>query len=263
LPVSLDQLEEELLRFVQESGGAPDRWLCLSRSLVLAAIGVLMIAGSADARMLQQDDAASRPTADTSRIHNPIHFRKTVLFTPDYLARVAENASNRRSEEAAAAARAESAAGAAPFARRYGVSNDLAQKIYDAALAEGIDPDLGFRLVRVESRFNTRARGPRGALGLAQLMPSTARALDRSLRTEAQILDPTTNLRLGFGYLRRLIDRYDGDVRLGLLAYNRGSGTVDRVLRNGGDPENGYSRKVLGSRAANAYQGPGRIERAR
>jgi soluble lytic murein transglycosylase-like protein len=94
-------------------------------------------------------------------------------------------------------------------------------------------------------------------------MPATARGLDRSLRTEAQILDPSTNLRLGFGYLRRLIDRYDGDVRLGLLAYNRGSGTVDRVLRTGSDPENGYSRRVLGTRTANAYQGPGRIERGR
>jgi soluble lytic murein transglycosylase-like protein len=121
---------------------------------------------------------------------------------------------------------------------------------------EGIDPDLAFRLVRVESFFRVAARGPRGALGLTQLMPATARTIDRNLRTEAQILDPVTNLRTGFRYLRRMIERYDGDVRLGLLAYNRGELAVDRALRQGQDPENGYSSRVLGS-AEDRYSGLG------
>ncbi len=263
MPVFRYQLKELILRFVQESDGARRGLARVSHSLALAVMGVLVTTADAEARMVQETGTGIHAPADTSRISNPIHFRKSVLFTPDYLARVAENASARRTEEAEAEARAMRAAGAAPFARRYGISADLAQKIYDAAIAEGIDPDLGFRLVRVESRFDARARGPGGSLGLAQLMPSTARALDRSLRTDAQILEPSTNLRLGFGYLRRLIDRYEGDVRLGLLAYNRGSGTVDRVLRTGRDPENGYSRRVLGTRTANAYRGPGVLETSR
>lgn len=146
------------------------------------------------------------------------------------------------------------------YAARYDISRDLARQIIDVARSEGIDPELAFRLVRVESRFNVRARGPQGALGLVQLMPATARWLDRSLRTEADILEPSTNLRVGFRYLRALIERFGGDVRLGLLAYNRGGGTVSRALKRGADPGNGYSRKVLGARD-NRYQGDGLLER--
>lgn len=148
------------------------------------------------------------------------------------------------------------------YTARYPVSNELATKIVESAAAEGIDPELAFRLVRVESHFRTRARGPGGSLGLTQLMPSTARYLDRSLRSEEEILDPQTNLRLGFRYLRSMIDRY-GDVRLGLLAYNRGPVAVDRALRNGTDPENGYSRRVLGTRPTNRYRGNGLLADAR
>lgn len=147
------------------------------------------------------------------------------------------------------------------YAARYRISPELAQRIIDVAAEEGVDPELGFRLVRVESVFRTRARGPAGALGLTQLMPGTARSIDRSVRTEAQILDPATNLRLGFRYLRRMIEMYDGDVRLGLLAYNRGPGAVNRALRSGRDPENGYSHKVLGTRSGSPYRGAGLLSR--
>lgn len=146
---------------------------------------------------------------------------------------------------------------AGTYASRYRISPDLAQQIIDVAVAEGLDPDLAFRLVRVESVFRRRARGPQGALGLTQLMPSTARSIDRQVRTEDQLLDPRTNLRLGFRYLRRLILQFDGDVRLGLLAYNRGEGTVGRALRAGRDPENGYSHRVLGTRGSDPYRGSG------
>lgn len=143
------------------------------------------------------------------------------------------------------------------YLSRYTVSPEIARKIVEESTAAGIDPELAFRLIRVESRFRPRARSSQGALGLTQVMPSTARALDRSLRTEAEILDPRTNLRLGLRYLRSMIDRY-GDVRLGLLAYNRGPGTVDRALRQGRDPENGFSRRVLGTGSAR-YRGAGLI----
>jgi len=147
------------------------------------------------------------------------------------------------------------------FTSRYTVSREIANKIMEESTAAGIDPELAFRLIRVESRFHARARSSQGALGLTQLMPSTARALDRSLRSEADILDPRTNLRLGLRYLRTMIDRYD-DVRLGLLAYNRGPGAVDRALSRGQDPENGYSRKVLGT-GGNRYQGEGLLKAPR
>ena len=46
-------------------------------------------------------------------------------------------------------------------------------------------------------------------------------------------------------YLRQMIDKYDGDLRLALLAYNRGPGTVDSIRRVGGDPANGYARAIM------------------
>ena len=141
------------------------------------------------------------------------------------------------------------------FAMRYRIPTDQARQIHDVARAEGIDPELGFRLVRVESAFNPQARSRVGALGLTQLMPATARWLQRGI-TRQGILEPETNLRIGFRYLRSLIAKYDGDLQLALLAYNRGDGAVDRDLRRGRNPENGYSRAVLGS-GVQRYAGTG------
>jgi soluble lytic murein transglycosylase-like protein len=130
------------------------------------------------------------------------------------------------------------------YSQRYSIAADLAAAINDIALAEGIDPAVAFQLVRVESGFYRRAISPVGAVGLAQLMPPTAFELDPTLRY-ADLFDRDTNLRLGFRYLRQMLDKYDGDLRLALLAYNRGPGTVDAVLRDGGDPANGYDQAVL------------------
>lgn len=144
------------------------------------------------------------------------------------------------------------------FAMRYRISTEQARQIHEVARAEGIDPELGFRLVRVESGFNPYARSRVGALGLTQLMPSTARWLQRGI-TRQEILEPGTNLRIGFRYLRSLIAKYDGDLQLALLAYNRGDGAVDRDLARGRNPENGYSRAVLGVGLAR-YAGTGLIQ---
>ena len=86
-----------------------------------------------------------------------------------------------------------------------------------------------------------------GAIGLTQLMPATARWLERGT-TRSDLRNPEVNLRIGFRYLRSLIDRYEGDTDLALLAYNRGPGTVDRVLKRGGNPDNGYADMVKGRR---------------
>ena len=141
------------------------------------------------------------------------------------------------------------------YARRYRIPQQLAHSIHRAAEEEGLDPDLGFRLVRAESNFNPRARSHAGALGLTQLMPGTARWLDRRMTTRERILEPERNLRVGFRYLRRLIEKYD-DLQLALLAYNRGEGAVDRDLRRGRNPENGYTRRVLGT-GTERYRGEG------
>ncbi len=127
---------------------------------------------------------------------------------------------------------------------RYGIPADLAGQIYDVALSEGIDPDIAFRLVAVESEFTNHAVSPQGAIGLTQVMPSTARQMNPRL-TREDLFHRETNLRLGFSYLRDLIRTYNGNLRLALLAYNRGPAVVDAIRKQGGNPENGYARAVL------------------
>lgn len=127
---------------------------------------------------------------------------------------------------------------------RYDIPRDLAEDIYDHAVEADIDPAIAYGLVKTESNFDHRAVSHVGARGLTQLMPRTARWLMPGITNE-DLFDREINLRLGFNYLRDLIDQYDGDIRLALLAYNRGPGTVDRVLKRGGDPNNGYADMVL------------------
>jgi soluble lytic murein transglycosylase-like protein len=125
----------------------------------------------------------------------------------------------------------------------YRIPADLAASIHDIALSEGIDPALAFSLIRVESGFTRRAVSSAGAVGYTQVMPSTAFWLQPGLGRD-DLFERDTNLRLGFRYLRMMIEQYDGDLHLALLAYNRGPGRVDEILRAGGDPSNGYSLNV-------------------
>jgi soluble lytic murein transglycosylase-like protein len=113
--------------------------------------------------------------------------------------------------------------------REFEIDRTLAAAIHDIAREEGIPPRIGFALVRVESEFDERAVSVVGARGLTQVMPATARYLDPGVR-DADLYDRETNLRLGFRYLRMMLDRYNDDLRLALLAYNRGPGTVNRHL---------------------------------
>ncbi len=128
----------------------------------------------------------------------------------------------------------------------YGLTRELAEEIYEHAEANAIEPEVAFGLVRAESSFKNSSTSPVGAVGLTQLMPRTADWLEPGVTT-SQLRDPGTNLRIGFKYLRSLIEKYDGDTSLALVAYNRGPGTVDREIRNGRDPDNGYADFVFGN----------------
>ncbi|MGH7504965.1 MAG: lytic transglycosylase domain-containing protein [Longimicrobiales bacterium] len=128
---------------------------------------------------------------------------------------------------------------------RFDIARDMAEDIYDTAREAGIEADVAYGLVNTESTFRERSVSPVGARGLTQVMPRTAAWLRPGI-TARDLFDRRTNLRLGFQYLSRLVDRYRGDMKLALLAYNRGPGTVDRALDRGQDPDNGYADKVLG-----------------
>lgn len=148
-----------------------------------------------------------------------------------------EAALKRQSEQLAARYRAEG----------YPVTDRLASLIHSAAVENGIEPEVAFGLIRAESSFRTTATSPVGAIGLTQLMPKTAQWLSPET-SRAELRDPETNIEIGFSYLRQLIDKYEGDVDLALVAYNRGPGTVDRALKRGRNPDNGYSAFVRGEK---------------
>lgn len=88
---------------------------------------------------------------------------------------------------------------------------------------------LALAVAHVESNFNPRARSHKGARGVMQIMPATARG-EYGIQPH-QLWNPRINVRLGLHFLRRLIDRYNGRVDLALSYYNGGS-AVDRYGRH-------------------------------
>lgn len=130
------------------------------------------------------------------------------------------------------------------YSAQFGIPADLAAAIYDAAQREGLDTDLAFEIVRIESNFDPDATSRVGAIGLTQVMLPTALYYSPSITAE-ELRDPTTNLRIGFRYFRYLLERYNEDVRLALLAYNRGPSRVGELLAQGRDPRNGYASSVI------------------
>ena len=100
------------------------------------------------------------------------------------------------------------------------------QIIYDIAVRHSINPQLVAALIHVESAFNPRAVSRKGARGLMQLLPETARRF--GVNRKRDLFNPAKNLEAGVKYLKWLTERFGGDIQKSLAAYNAGEGAVDR-----------------------------------
>ena len=123
---------------------------------------------------------------------------------------------------------------------------DIDSAIEAAAARHNVDPNLVRAVVKVESNFNPNAVSRKGAMGLMQLMPSTARQL--KVRNP---FDPEQNVDAGVRHLKQLLESYDGDIKLTLAAYNAGAGAV---ARSSGVPRYAETQNYV-RRITNLYYG--------
>jgi soluble lytic murein transglycosylase-like protein len=125
-------------------------------------------------------------------------------------------------------------------------SGDVDAAIEQAAARHNVDPNLVRAVVKVESNFNPNAVSRKGAMGLMQLMPSTARQLKVK-----NPFDPEQNVDAGVRHLKQLLESYGGDIKLTLAAYNAGAGAV---ARSSGVPRYAETQNYV-RRITNLYYG--------
>jgi soluble lytic murein transglycosylase-like protein len=125
-------------------------------------------------------------------------------------------------------------------------SSDVDRAIEEAAARHNVDPNLVRAVVKVESNFNPNAVSRKGAMGLMQLMPSTARQLNVK-----NPFDPAQNVDAGVRHLKQLLESYGGDIKLTLAAYNAGAGAV---ARSSGVPHYAETQNYV-RRITNLYYG--------
>ena len=123
---------------------------------------------------------------------------------------------------------------------------DIDTAIEEAAARHNVDPNLVRAVVKVESNFNPNAVSRKGAMGLMQLMPSTARQLNVK-----NPFDPEQNVDAGVRHLKQLLECYGGDIKLTLAAYNAGAGAV---ARSSGVPRFAETQNYV-RRITNLYYG--------
>ena len=126
--------------------------------------------------------------------------------------------------------------------------NDMAHSIFEASDRYGVQPEVILAVIRIESAFDTDALSHKGAIGLMQLLPSTAQEVARELRMDwpgEQILrDPSANIEMGTYYLTKLLSRFD-DLSVALTAYNHGPTRVSRLAAADAGLPLDYSKRVL------------------
>jgi soluble lytic murein transglycosylase len=126
---------------------------------------------------------------------------------------------------------------------------DLAYLIVSESSKYAVDPYVVLALIKTESSFNRYSVSSKGAMGLMQLLPGTARYIsdkseDLSIGRTDELFDPVTNIKLGIGYYAYLIDKYNSQ-KYAVIAYNMGPGNVRKRLKEGSPLPLTYYKKVM------------------
>jgi soluble lytic murein transglycosylase-like protein len=162
--------------------------------------------------------------------------RSAAAEVSQYIGRESKQAANARIVAANANGAVTGTAPAGPM--------DVETAIQEAAARHNVDPNLVRAVIKVESNFNPNAVSRKGAMGLMQLMPSTARQLKVN-----NPFDPAQNVDAGVRHLKQLLESYNGDIKLTLAAYNAGAGAV---ARNSGVPHYAETQNYV-RRITNLY----------
>lgn len=111
--------------------------------------------------------------------------------------------------------------------------------VYKYSKIYNIDPLLVFSIIKAESNFNRNAVSTKGAVGLMQITPSTGQDISKQLRDKyfkrEDLLNPELNIKYGCFYFKKMIDMYNGDINLALMAYNAGYGNVNKWIDKMGE----------------------------
>jgi len=146
------------------------------------------------------------------------------------------------------------------------VQNIILKKIYPMTYSEyvykyskenDIDPLLVFAIIKAESNFDTNVTSSSGAIGLMQLMPSTAEEAGEKIGTDVVVKEilynPEKNIKIGTSYYKHLLDRYNESYLIALAAYNAGIGNVDKWIEQGVLKEDGSDIENIPYKETNNY----------
>lgn len=128
--------------------------------------------------------------------------------------------------------------------------------VYKYSEKLNIDPMLTFAIIKIESNFEKNAESKSGAIGLMQLMESTAKEQAEKLDSDyskQKLYEPETNLKLGLNYFNTLLDYYNQNYVLAFAAYNAGMGNVQKWIEEGIIQEDGSDIENIPFKETNMY----------
>lgn len=134
---------------------------------------------------------------------------------------------------------------------------DYSEYVYKYSKENNIDPLLTFAIIKAESNFNRNIKSTSGAIGLMQLMESTANEraneIGEDIIVKESLYNPEINIRIGVNYYSYLLKKYDGNILIACAAYNAGIGNVDKWISEGIINKDGSNIENIPYKETNNY----------